>query len=261
MGSQMKQSNGREVSEYPPDPGKPPFFIRAGQALVAGRYDKARQYSVEALLLYAFCSFRRKEDRDTETWMLMGLATRLAMRMGYHRDPRHLANISPFEGEIRRRTFMIVETFDLLLSFQAGLPPIIHEDEYDADPPGNFFDTGFDEECKALPPSRPVTDPTPMLYYCYKSRLAKMLRSVIRHALALKPTSYGRTMKLDREIHEMHTDIPPSLRMRTLASQFMDPPHVIINRLNIGQMYLRCLIVLHRKYLSHERSNPDFAYS
>lgn len=163
------------------DPGKPSFFTRAGQALVTGRYDKAKPYSVEALLLYAFCNYKRKEDRDTETWMLMGLATRLAMRMGYHRDPRHLANISPFEGEMRRRTFMIVETFDLLLSFQAGLPPIIHEGEYDCDAPSNLFDTDFDEDCKVLPPSRPPTDPTPMLYYNFKSRLAKMLRKVIQY--------------------------------------------------------------------------------
>lgn len=156
---------------------------------------------------------------------------------------------------------MIVETFDLLLSFQAGLPPIIHEDEYDTEPPSNLFDTDFDETCKMLPPSRPPSDPTPMLYYCYKSRLAKMLRRVIRHALALKPTSHEDTMKLDRDIHEMHTEIPPSLRMRSFSSQFMDPAYVIVDRLNIDQMYLRCLCVLHRKYLSQDRSNPTFDYS
>jgi hypothetical protein len=155
---------------------------------------------------------------------------------------------------------MVVETFDLLLSFQAGLPPIIHEDEYDTDPPSNLFDTDFNENCKVLPPSRPSTDPTPMLYFCYKSRLAKMLRSVIRHVLALKPTSHEATMKLDRAIHETHVDIPPSLRMRSLSSQFMDPAYVIMNRLNIDQMYLRCLCVLHRKYLSQHRSDPTFDY-
>jgi Fungal specific transcription factor domain len=95
---------------------------------VAGRYQKARPYSVEALLLYGVCKYMREEVPDKDAWMIMGISARLAMNMGYHRDPRHLANISPFEGEMRRRTFFIVEIFDLLFSFQAGLPAIIHEE-------------------------------------------------------------------------------------------------------------------------------------
>lgn len=59
----------------------------------------------------------------------------------------------------------------------------------------------------------------------------------------------------------MHTEIPPSLRMRSLSSSFMDPPYVILNRMNIAQMYLRCLCVLHRNYLSYGRSDPSFNYS
>ena len=77
--------------------------------------------------------------------MITGISSRLAMKMGYHREPRHFASISPFEGEMRRRTFIIVEIFDLLSSFQAGLPLIIHEEERDTEPPSNLFDIDFDE--------------------------------------------------------------------------------------------------------------------
>ncbi len=88
IGSQINHGNGQGDIECSSDTAKPSFFTRAGQALVTGRYDKGRPYSVEAVLLYAMCNYRRKEDRDTETWMLMGLGARLAMRMGYHRDRR-----------------------------------------------------------------------------------------------------------------------------------------------------------------------------
>lgn len=83
--------------------------------------------------------------------MIMGVAARLAIRMGYHRDPRHLSSISPFEGEMRRRTFFTVQMFDLLLAFQAGLPAIIHEDECDIEPPKNLLDADFDEFLPQFP--------------------------------------------------------------------------------------------------------------
>ncbi|KAF4636153.1 hypothetical protein G7Y89_g1939 [Cudoniella acicularis] len=237
------------------------FLVRSGQALVTGKYYKARPYSVEALLLFAVCKHMRKDDSENNAWLIMGIAARLSMRMGFHRDPRYLSNISPFEGEMRRRTFFVVETLDLLLSFQVGLPPTIQEEERDADPPSNLFDADFDEGCKVLPPSRPISDPTPMLYYCEKSRLAKILRRVTRHALSLKEPSYVETMKLDAELREAKLGIPASLRIRPLSSSFMDEAHVILHRLNLNLLYLKSVCVLHRKYLSFERGNPAYNYS
>ena len=239
----------------------PTFLLRAGQALVTGHYHKARSYSVEAVILYAFCKWMHKEDREKDAWMIMGISVRLAMRMGYHRDPRHLTNITPFEGEMRRRTFFTVEIFDLLFAFQAGLPAIIHEEECDVEPPRNLFDTDFAEDCKTLPPSRPPVDSTPMLYFCYKCRMAKIFRRVIRHALSLKSPHYEDIMKLDGALHETHGDVPPSLRMRPLSSSFIDPAVMTSQRLTIDLMYLKSLCVLHRNFLSHDRSNPTYDYS
>ena len=238
------------------------YLTKASQFLVAGGYQKPRPFSVEAVLLYAQCKYYlSREDANTDAWMIMGIGARLAMKMGYHRDPRHLAKISPFEGEMRRRTFFMLEAFDILLSLQAGLPAIIQENECDTDSPRNLFDEDFDENCKVLPPSRPPTDSTPMLYFVYKSRFAKTHRRVTRHALTLKEPSYDDTMRLDTEVHENHADVPPSLRVRSLASSPSNQPHQFTRRLHIETMYLQSLCVLHRKYLSHDRSNPAFAYS
>jgi len=261
IGSLFSQSSGHGNPVHPNTPSTSVFFTRAGQALVTGKYRKARPYSVEAVVLYAQCKYMHKEDPDADAWLIMGIGTRLAMRMGYHRDPRHLKSISPFEGEIRRRIFLIVEAFDLLLSFQAGLPAIIQEEQCDIEPPRNLFDEDFDEGCTVLPPSRPPTDPTPMLYFCYKSRFAKIFRRVVRHALSLKTPSYEDTMKLDQELHAACLVVPPSLRMKPLGRLLSDQPHMILNRMNIELSYLKSLCILHRMYLSHERSNPTFSYS
>jgi len=181
--------------------------------------------------------------------------------MGYHQDPRHLGHFSPFEAEMRRRTFFTVEALDFLLSFQAGLPPAIPDEVCDTEPPSNLFDTDFDEDCEALPPSRPPTDPTPMLYYCYKSRLGKVLRRAFRLALAVKRPSHEQTMRLDVELQTIHADVPPSLQMRPIASCFGEQPYMILHRFNLDLMYLKTLCVLHRSYINHERPNSLFGYS
>lgn len=176
------------------------FLTRAAEALVTGGYQKARPYSVEAVISFAYCEFLQKEDPDADACMVMGIAARLALRMGYHRDPRRFPNLSPFEGELRRRVFFPVETFHLLLSFQAGLPPIINEEECDIDPPRNLSDEDFDEDCTELPPSQPSVEATSMLYFHYKSVFAKSFQRVMRHALSIKSPPYKDTVRLDQEL-------------------------------------------------------------
>jgi hypothetical protein len=212
-------------------------------------------------LFYALCKVKKRGDADSDSWMVMGTSARLALKMGYHRDPRHLAHISPFEAEMRRRIFYTVETFDLLLCFQAGIPAIIHHDECDTEPPSNLLDTDFDEDSEVLPPSRPPTDPTPMLYYCTKSTLARVFRGVIQHAVSPKTPAYEETMILDEELHRKHNDIPPILRTKPLSLSLIDGPDLILERLNLELLYLRCVCVLHRNYLRKDRSNPTYDYS
>ena len=261
IGSQDEETGVQECVNFPQSLRRGTFFKKAGQALVTGKYQRTKPYSVEATLLYGVCKYYQKTEQDNDAWIIVGVSARLAMKMGYHRDPRHLINISPFEGEMRRRTFCILEAFDLLLSFQAGLPALIQEDECDTEPPSNLFDTDFDEDCKALPPSRPPTDSTPMLYFRYKSKLAKIFRRIYRHALSVKVSSYEETMKLDAELEEVHKAVPPSLRIKPLALSFTDQPFMILNRLYADLVYLKSVCVLHRKYLSQNRSDPSFSYS
>ncbi|KAK8215192.1 hypothetical protein M8818_002203 [Zalaria obscura] len=237
------------------------LLASARRALVAGQYQKALPYSVEAVLLHAFTKFVSTRDLDTDAWLHFGIAARLAMKQGYHRDPSQFPSITPFEGEMRRRVFYIAGTLDLQLSFQAGLPSIFHEEECDTEFPRNLLDSDFDESSAILPPGRGLTDATPMLYYCYKGRLVRVLRRAIRQSLYLTHTVYADTMRLDRELWTVHADLPPSLRHKPLAEAFADEPFLILHRLYIHLVFQQTRIVLHRRYLSHARSDPAYAYS
>ncbi len=80
---------------------------------------------------------------------------------------------------MRRRTWYMVETFDLLYSFQYGMPTAIHDEDMDVLPPKNLADDDFDETTAVLPPERPFSEFTQALYFAFKSRTIRLLRRVI----------------------------------------------------------------------------------
>jgi hypothetical protein len=162
---------------------------------------------------------------------------------------------------MRRRTFFTVQTFELLMSFQAGLPAIIHEQVCDTEPPSNLFDDDFDESSASIPPSRPPTDPTPMLYYCHKGRIAQTFRKIARQALSPRLPVYSDVLQLDAELRQTRSEMPPSLVWRPLSSSITDETYAIMHRLNLEVMYQKSMMILHRRYLSYDRLNSTYQYS
>ncbi|KAF7542723.1 hypothetical protein G7Z17_g11341 [Cylindrodendrum hubeiense] len=131
------------------------YMVRSAQCLITGQYLKAKAFSVEALMMFAHSRNVQKEDSDPTIWAFYGLTVRLAQRRGYHLDAVNVStNITPFEAEMRRRTWFMIQSSDLLFSFQLGMPPMIYQEVCNADHPRNLIDDDFDEGTE-VPPSRP----------------------------------------------------------------------------------------------------------
>lgn len=240
----------------------------AYRCLVTGGFVEGKPYSVEAGLLFGMHLVLQKRDTDPVCWHTIGTAVRLAQRMGYHRDPVHLnrnstkAKISPFEAEMRRRTWYSLEYFDLLYSFLLGVPPIIHGDDVDTQLPSNLHDEDFNEDSKALPPSRPSTDYTPVLCYVYNNRQVQVLRRIVKQALAVVQPLYADVVRLDADLRDLHNDVPPSLSYRPIReSGFADVPDIIMRRIQFEMTHLKSTCVLHRRYLTFERDNSIYERS
>ncbi|KAL0942203.1 uncharacterized protein CTRU02_200089 [Colletotrichum truncatum] len=233
------------------------------KCLIKGDYLAAKMYSVEATLMVAYTRNVASKDLDPKLWNMFGVAIRLAQRRGYHLEPKHLPrSITPFDAEMRRRTWFYCEAFDLLLSFQLGMPAIIHEGDSDASGPGNHPDEDFDEFMVSMPPPRPPLDPTPVLHYHYKSKLCRILRRVIRHALAPTEPAYADTCALDKALHCWRAELPACLVVRPIKStSFLEQNYTIMHRLMLELMYSKALCVLHRAYLSREKNQPCYAKS
>jgi hypothetical protein len=74
------------------------YRLRTVQCLIVGDYTKPSQYTVEAMMLYAFCEYSSRWDADLSLWIIISMVVRIAFRMGYHRDGKYFPELTPFEA-------------------------------------------------------------------------------------------------------------------------------------------------------------------
>ena len=232
-----------------------------GQCLLLADFTKPVNHMIETLVLHLHCEYARNRDAEVGTWVLVGMIVRLAMRMGYHRDPKHFPNITPFQGELRRRVWTFVRQSDLLFSFQMGLPSMIRLGDCDTELPRNLYDDEFDEDSKVLPASRSTSEPTPVSYMCAKANMAFAFGKAVEKLHSVSTCSYDEIMALDRDLREARAEFPPHLRLRSIEDSMMDPGALVMQRLYLSILYHKGQCVLHRKFLARARENNRYAHS
>lgn len=219
----------------------------AAQCLIIGNYGRPQEYVLEALILFAQTKYVATLDPSREVALLLPIVFRFAYELGYHRDPDLFPHIPVFEKEMRRRVWAICRQIDLLQAFQLGLPTYIPSDSFDTMTFSNLPDSDFDENSTFLPESRPETEPTRILQFRVKCRIINAFSGALTAALSLKPLTEERVMELDEEVHAIMKTVPPSLRIRSIASSFADNSSVIMARIDIEVLYRKVLSTLHRK--------------
>ncbi|GKZ25640.1 hypothetical protein AbraCBS73388_001284 [Aspergillus brasiliensis] len=238
------------------------FRNLVAQCLTLADFTKSYPNLIESLIFHLHGDLCQTREADVSVWVLVGVITRLAMRMGYHRDSKMFPNITPFLGEMRRRVWSFVRQADLLCSSQMGLPNMIRTSDTDTELPRNLYDDDFDENCKELPPSRPPNEPTPISYLIAKSRLTFVFGRVIEITAPLQtPVSYDTVMEVDAQLRRARDLIPEHLLVRPIEDSPRESPTLILSRFTVASVYHKAQCVLHRKYLVRAHENPRFTYS
>lgn len=232
-----------------------------GQCLLLADFTKPVNQMIETLVLHLHSEYARSRDAEVGVWVLAGMIVRLAMRMGYHRDPRYYPSITPFQGEIRRRVWTFIRQSDLLFSFQIGLPSMIRMGDCDAEMPRNLYDDEIDEDIKALPPSRPATEATPVSYMIAKASMTSALAKIIESLHSSSTCTYDDILALDQNLREARAEFPPHLRLRSIEESSLDPGPIVMQRFSLSILYHKGQCVLHRKYLARARENNRYAHS
>lgn len=237
------------------------YRLRTVQCLMKADYTKPVEYTVEAMLLYVFGEYSSRWDADLGLWMIVSLIIRIAFRMGYHRDAKWFPSLTPFQAEMRRRTWAVVQMADVVFSHQVSLPNMIYDHDCDTQLPNNIYDDEFNPSTKELPPSRPVTEAAPVSYMIAKARLCIELGNILQATNRVdKGVPYDEIIRSDAKVRQIMHELPPHLKLGSLAGS-RDPVTLIIARFSIEILSKKIMCLLHRKYLYRARQNPRYAHS
>ncbi|KAB5576143.1 hypothetical protein GE09DRAFT_1169869 [Coniochaeta sp. 2T2.1] len=231
------------------------FSVAAAQCLVLGEYFRPRRFAVEALLICVQSHCLTSFEVSPEIGSLSSVLIRLATTMGYHRDPETLKS-SPFEKEMRRRTWSICMQLDLLISFHLGLPSSIQYSTWDTLPPSTLRDSEFDEDTVRLPTPMPRNELCGMPFYIAKHHLMVVFEKILRHVLTVRPDMVvdGEIVALDTELRQVRATLPKILERRPMTECLVEPPELIVTRLCVTFLYSKCICVLHRPYVAKGRA-------
>lgn len=234
------------------------------QCLVLGQYTRTGPYVVECLTHYLHIEFAICTDANKDAWFILGLTIKIAMSMGYHRDPSYFPKLKPLQAEMRRRLWATLLQADILISSQMGMPRMISDTQWDTAQPHNLQDSDLQAKSTQLPVSRPETEHTSSLGIIARIRILKVVGQIADLTSAVAPCSYAEIHRFDGLLREAQASIPQLLQPKSLAASIMDSPQLIMSRLFISQIFYKGQIMLHRRFLyldppSHE---PDaYTYS
>ena len=237
------------------------YRLRTVQCLMKADYTKPTDYTIETMLLYMFGEHMARWNADLGLWMIVGMITRVAFRMGYHRDAKWFPNVTPFEAEMRRRNWAMVRMLDTIYSHHVSLPSMIVESNCDTHLPNNIYDEDFGPETKVLPPSRPNTEPTPVAYIIAKAKFCNELGNILQTMNSVRgQVPYDEILRFDAKLDSLMDELPPHLTFTPLGDS-LEPKTVILSRFSMDILYRKILCVLHRKFLTREGRGLKYVHS
>jgi hypothetical protein len=236
----------RDTTHSSLDPDK--FQQLGASALALADYTKPQRYLLEALMTLVSCEYM-SFNRGHTIWLMMSFIIRIALHMGYHRDADNFPKVSTFDGEMRRRVWNILYTFDVLHSYQEGMPSMIQQIHSDTKPPSNLLDFDFGPDTKVLPDSRPLMELSPVSYRVVKNRLSRVFAHACDLSNMTQIPDYDEVVRLEKELEVIFDETPTGLRFQSMSQAILDPPNLIFNRFKLELLFHKARCVLHRRYL------------
>ncbi|PYH55587.1 Zn(II)2Cys6 transcription factor [Aspergillus niger CBS 101883] len=218
------------------------YMYRHNSAVALAKSNSATpgSYKVEASILYLGIEYLQSNEQKTGLPMLLGVVSRLAIMMGYHRDPQ--------------LAWLILITIDSVLACHTGLPKVISRSLGDVSLPRNLLDSDFSPESTVLPPSRPADEVASSIVYM--SAMEQML-SVSNEVSDMAPCPSlfpERTLELNLQLENTKSRLPSLLQLQSPGARASDD-QTAIKQYFLEITYQRARCILHRHYLT--TLNPE----
>ena len=199
--------------EHPPnDPMSEKYLLIAQRCLFNGRFLVYNTIiGLQALSIMAkILTYTDSPGRHDLSWQLWGIATRMCLAMGLHRDGAQW-KLSPSELNQRRRIFWETFNLDVFRSFSYDRPPAISP---------IHFDTKYPEDLEQGPNGA-------LGFFDIKFRMTRLSYDALDESLRVVPSSFTRIMEVWDQACLGEMEVPFYLRcraaMRAMVSRYPTP--------------------------------------
>ncbi|KAL9945810.1 hypothetical protein D7B24_009319 [Verticillium nonalfalfae] len=146
------------------------YKFRLGLEHALARADFIRLPTVSLVQAFIiFLGLARRHDSPRYVWMMTGLAARMAVAVGLHRDGTHFAHLSPYEVEMRRRVWWCLCLLDIRAAEDQGTEFSIADGAFDTRMPINVADADMRPAMRAPPVARDHDTDMSFAVACYRT--------------------------------------------------------------------------------------------
>lgn len=238
------------------------YRLRTAQCLIIGDISKCRPYTIETLRLNGTAELNRKDDNSRSLWIMIAVIVRAAINMGYHRDPCQSSSVSILQAEYRRRVWISVVEMDDMASFMTGFPRMAASTYADTMEPRNLYDWELSDDTAILPPSRPMSEITPVTFMVAKSRLFQALGRITDLNSRPSPSPYEEILGIDNVLYEAYQNLPKNLRMHSVKSHApASDRKTSASAVQLCLMYHQGMCQLHRRFIARGRLDSRYNHS
>ncbi|KAL3447845.1 fungal-specific transcription factor domain-containing protein [Aspergillus insuetus] len=158
--------------------------------------------SIEALMLLSM--YNVQSAASSSVWYMMGLAMRICVDFGLHREAQY-RRLRPYEAQRRRRLFWSVYLHERSVCWSLGRPFGIAEEEIDAEPPADIDDSLTDDRAIEEMCRNPKSP-----HERWQGPNIRCFITCIRLSRVSSATR-AKVYRLDRDVSTLLPEVPPTL--------------------------------------------------
>ncbi|GLB09453.1 hypothetical protein AtubIFM57258_005374 [Aspergillus tubingensis] len=125
------------------DSTPPSAFVAMALQLDSVLGESQSYMNIEALMLLVL--YHMRTSSATRVWYLIGLAMRICIDLGLHRESQY-RKMRPYEGQMRRRLFWSVYLVERYVAWSLGRPFSVPEEDIDVHAPADLDDSCTSDE-------------------------------------------------------------------------------------------------------------------
>lgn len=197
------------------------------------------------------------------TWITTGGLLRQAMYMGLHRDPKHLAKMTVYRAEMRRRLWATILELNIQSSSDAGGPPLISARHYDTQLPANLNDDQLTDEPESNSRTANPDELTDMSVQLALAQSLPLRLLIIEHVNEFRSSdAYSETLRYNSELNKACRALAQRLALFAALQKTSSRAVLTSFHSSYAQLLVyRCFISLHQPLIARSLKDPTYYYS